>query len=116
MMSIPVPRIMTHASGSTVAFHQCEHFLHGVGQADKYRAAYDAMPDVEFNQVRDAQQNGQVLAVQCVSGVDPKAQQRRLLRSADETIQFFRASALEPNSFGERAGVQFDELAAGPRG
>src|SRR6266536_2575200 len=113
MMSIPVPRIMLHDSSSTIVFHQRKHFLHGVGQADNYRAAYDAMPDVEFNQVRDAQQNGQVLGIQPVSGVDPEAQQRRLLRSADETIQFFRASALEPKSFGERAGVQFDELAAG---
>ena len=74
------------------------------------------MPDIEFNQVRNAQQVGQVLAVESVAGVDPEAQQRRLLRPGEEPIQFFRALAFPPKTFGERAGVQFDELAAGVRG
>src|SRR5216117_207035 len=116
MMSIPVPKIMFYVSSSTITFHQGQHFLHGIGQTDKYRAAHDAMPDVEFNQVRNAQQVGQVLAVQSVAGVDSEAQQRRLLRPGDEPIQFFGELAFQPETFGEGAGVQFDELAAGARG
>src|SRR5207253_8563517 len=111
MMSIPVPKIMLHFSSSTIVFHQRKHFLHGVGQTDDDRAADDAMPNVEFNQVRYAQQVWQVLAVQSVAGVDPEAQQRRLLRPGEEPIQFFRALAFPPKTFGKRAGVQFDELA-----
>src|SRR5207247_1939769 len=105
MMSIPVPKIMLHASSATIVLHQRKHFLHGVGQTDKDCAAHDAMPNVEFNQVRNAQQVGQVLAVQSVAGVDPEAQPPRLLRPGAAPIQFLLVLGLSFSAMPRISGV-----------
>src|ERR1043165_5386970 len=116
MMSIPMPKIMLRVSSSRIALHRRKHFLHGVGQTGNDRAAYDAVANVEFDQVRYPEQVGEVLNVQSVAGVDPEAQQSRLVRAGDQPLQFSFAPVFQPDTFGKSPGVQFNELAAGARG
>ena len=73
------------------------------------------MADVQFHQVRHLPQRGKVLIIQAVAGVDLQPQVVRLSRGGPPTFQFPRPFPFAVEILRERAGVQFNELAAGTR-
>ena len=54
-------------------FHGQQHLAHGGGQANHQGAADNAVPDVQFDQMRHLAQHGNVAVIQAMTGVDSQA-------------------------------------------
>src|SRR6266542_1180278 len=97
---------------SRIACHRGEHFLHGCVQANEDRAADDAVPDVQLDQMRDGLECGHVPDVQAMPGVDLQSKFMRLGGGRPESFQFPLPFALLLKMLGKSARVQLDELSA----
>ena len=84
-----------------------------VANPDHERPADDAVANVQFDQMRHGQQGREILVVQAVAGVDAQSQGMRLPGGGGQFFGFLRALVFAMKIFGERAGVQFNELRAG---
>ena len=87
-----------------------EHFLYGDGQPDRNRAADDAVPDIQFDQVRNLKQPGNVCIAKTMPRVDAQTRLTRGFVSLMEAVNFVRAFFLAMVLLGKRAGMKFDEI------
>jgi len=89
-----------------------KHLAHGCDQADDEGAADDAVADVQLGQMRHREQDGQVLVVEAVAGVDAQTEGMSLDGGGSQALEFLGALVFAMEIFRERTGVQFDELRA----
>ena len=78
------PGLSTQSGLCRIPRHQREHVFHRGLQTREHGAADDAVPDVQFDEMRHLKKCGQVCVVQTVTRIDAQAEFVRQLRGRNE--------------------------------
>ena len=71
-----------------VSLHGGQHLPDRSGQSDKHRAAHEAVSDVEFDQVGNDVEEGEVREIQSMACIHPEPQRMGMTGGCDLPFEF----------------------------